>query len=141
MAYANVQDVADRLGRPITDAAEIKQVNAWISDVELIIKARIRDLDELVAGGEIDPDILTSVIAGVVVRKVLNPEGYRSTTRSLDGWSETQTRDREISDGALRLTDDEWALLIPVNTSGAFTISPHGRPRPRHWYADGPWFL
>ena len=138
MAYANVQDVADRLGRPITDAAEIKQVNAWISDVELIIKARIRDLDELVAGGEIDAGILTSVIAGAVVRKVQNPEGYRSTTRSLDDWSETRTRDREVSDGALRLTDDEWALLIPENTSGAFTISPVGRPHGGR-YPEGVW--
>src|SRR5690625_6864401 len=102
MAYANVQDVADRLGRPITDASEIKQVNAWISDVELIIKARIRNLDELVAGGEIDAGILTSVIAGVVVRKVQKPEGYRSTTRSLDDWSETRKRDRDVSYCTLR---------------------------------------
>src|SRR5690625_1161219 len=138
MAYANVQDVADRLGRPIADAAEIKQVNAWISDVELIIKARIRNLDELVAGGEIDAGILTSVIAGVVVRKVQNPEGYRSTIRCLDDWSETQTRDREFSDGAMRLTNDEWALIITENTSDPFKISPVGRPH-RGRYPEGVW--
>src|SRR5699024_2102267 len=138
MAYANVQDVADQLGRPITEPAEVKQVNAWIKSIEYIIRARIKDLDDLVSDGVIDEELLTSVIAGAVVRKVQNPEGYRSTTRSIDDWSETKTRDRELSDGVLKLTDYEWSLLIPENTSGAFTISPLGHTwKPR--YPDGVW--
>lgn len=140
MAYANVDDVADQLGRPITDQHEIKQINAWIKRVDLSIRARIKNLDDLVSEGVIDEELLTSVIAGVVVRKAQNPEGYRSVTTSLDDWSETQTRDRELSDGALRLTDDEWALLIPENISGAFTISPVGaRPRVPPFF--GGWWL
>lgn len=137
MTHANVDDVAKRLGRPITSAEEIDQVNAWLSDVETIIRARIPDLDERIWTGRLDQGVLVMVEASAVVRKVINPEGVRQTskTRSLDDWSETQseTRDRVLSDGQLSLTDEEWALLTSIS-NGAWTIHPYGGQ-----WANGYW--
>src|SRR5690606_240528 len=111
MSYANVTDVSTRLGRPITSAVEIAQVNAWLSDVELMIRARIANLDALVAAGTIDEDSVVTVEASAVVRKMQNPEGLRQVTKSVDDGSVTKTRDTALSDGALRILDSEWEML------------------------------
>lgn len=128
MSYANVSDVSKRLGRPITSADEIAQVNAWLTDVELMIKARIPTLDDLVTAGDIDEDAVVSVEARSVVRKLLNPEGLRQVTKSVDDGSVTKMRDAVLSDGELRITDDEWDMLTPASSANAFSIQPYGAP-------------
>src|SRR5690554_840820 len=75
MSYANVTDVSTRLGRPITDADEIAQVNAWLSDVSALIEARIPNIAARVADGQPSAAVVAMVEANAVIRKVLNPEG------------------------------------------------------------------
>lgn len=128
MSYANVTDVSTRLGRPITLPGEIAQVNAWLNDVELMIRARIPNLDDLVTDDELDPDTVLTVEASAVVRKMQNPEGLRQVTKSVDDGSVTKTRDNALSDGALRILDDEWEMLTPSSSAQAFTITPYGAP-------------
>jgi hypothetical protein len=142
MTYATVSDVAARLGRPITTEAETAQVDAWLTDVEVIIRSRIPDLDERIGDGRLAEGVVVMVEAAAVVRKVLNPEGLRQVahTRSLDDWSETtsETRDRLVSDGFLGLTDDEWALLLATST-GAWTINPYTRWERGYWARPDLW--
>lgn len=127
MSYANVTDVQVRLGRPITSSAEIAQVTAWLTDVEALIKVRIPDLDQRVVTGQIDESIVSLVEAQVVVRKVKNPDGKQN--ERIDDYSYGLNTD--AARGDLFLTDEEWALLLPVSATGAFTIRPFGEPSSR----------
>ena len=138
MTYANVMTVAAEIGRPITSADEIAQVNAWLTRANLTIRARIKDLDELVAAGEIDSEAVASVEAAAVARKVHNPRGLRSTLVSIDDGSIQETTDSSQSDGAIRILDAEWELLIPAGRGGAFSIRMTATPESR--FRD-PWPL
>jgi len=137
--FANVSDVSTRLGRPITSEAEVAQVNAWLSDAEALIRGRILDLDERVAAAPAYEDAVVSVEANAVVRKIQNPEGLRQTTRSVDDGSITKTRDSVLSDGQLRITDEEWALLLGVDDVGAFSTRPGFEPDAPA-FCPGGWF-
>lgn len=133
MTYANAQDVADELGRATFTGPELNRVNAWLKRVELIIRSRIPDLDDKVAAGQIDPDAVVSVEAAAVARKVLNPEGLRSTTRSVDDGSVQKTTDSKFSDGVIRLTDEEWDLLLPAASREAFSPVTRAQPVRNTW--------
>lgn len=125
MTYASIADVAAELGRPVPTGAEtIAQWNRWLTRIENQILARIPDLHDRVAAGDPTADLVADVEATAVARKALNPEGLRSTTRSIDDGSVTKTVDQERSAGKLELTDDEWDLLLPRPVRGAFTIRP-----------------
>jgi|SRR5699024_3300549 len=133
MSYANVTDVQVRLGRPITSSAEIAQVTAWLTDVEALIKVRIPDLDQRVVTGQVDESIVALVEAQVVVRKVKNPDGKQN--ERIDDYSYGLNADSARGD--LFLTAEEWALLLPVSATGAFTIRPVGAPDvfdPVRWF-------
>lgn len=125
MTYASVADVAAELGRPVpTDDPTIAQWGRWLTRVENQILARIPDLHARVLAGSPTAALVADVEATAVARKALNPEGLRSTTRSIDDGSVTKTIDQARSAGELELTDDEWDLLLPRPVRGAFTIRP-----------------
>lgn len=125
MTHANVTDVSTRLGRSISEAAEVAQVNAWLGDVENLILARIPDLADRVAAGTLATELIAQVEANAVVRKVKNPDGYSSET--VDDY--TYRRNEDARRGELFLTDDEWALLTaPSVASGAFSVRPAFEP-------------
>lgn len=124
MTYAVIADVSTRLGRPIVDALEVAQVNAWLGDVEALILARIPNLAEFVTAGDPTADLVKSVEANAVIRKIKNPNGYVS-----EGVDDYNYRLNENArKGDLFLTDDEWDLLTPSGSSAAFTIRPYGAP-------------
>lgn len=130
MSYAVLTDVSSRLGRTVSDAAEISQINTWLDDVEAIIKSRISDLDTRVTAGAPTEDTVVMVEAQAVVRKVKNPDGKQN--ERIDDYSYGLNSD--ASRGELFITDDEWALLLPATgTEGAFTIRPRGM---RNWYGE-----
>lgn len=129
--FANLTDVEERLGRPITDSDEVKQVNAWIGDVESLILARIPDLQEKVTAGVPTAAVVSMVVANAVIRKINNPDGKVS-----EGVDDYQYRyNEQARKGDLFLTDEEWALLTPAAASGAFSIRPYGAVAHR----DGMW--
>lgn len=132
MSITQTADVASRLGRPISATNEVAQVQAWIDDVEdTIIRPRIGDLAELIADERLSEATLVRVVASAVIRKIQNPEGLRTVSRALDDWQTTATRDKVLSDGQLRLTDEEWAdlylELTPTPLPTIYTL-PLGGP-------------
>lgn len=127
MAYATVEDVEVRFGRALT-GAEREQAAAWISDVEVEIRERIPNLDDLIAAGRPSAGTVLRVVAAVVIRKLQNPEGLRQRTVSIDDYSRTDTVDTQNSDGWLGLTDREWNLLLPGASGDAFSIRPFYAP-------------
>ena len=125
--YAQLNDVSKRLGRPITDANEIAQVEAWLTDVEAIIAGRFTRsgliLADQVALDNPSVATLIRVEAATVIRKMSNPTGLTSVTRSVDDASVTERRDGATASD-LGLLNEEWEQLLPDSTSGAFSTRP-----------------
>ncbi|WP_197408627.1 Gp19/Gp15/Gp42 family protein [Actinobaculum massiliense] len=138
MTVANIATVADRLGRPISDAGEIAQVNAWLRDVTALITSRIPDYETLLAQGAIRTDVAGMVEANAVIRKLRNPDGKQS--EQIDDYSYRLNRD--FSRGEIFLTDQEWELLTPFEErqQGAFSIRTHPlRPAAGQWIDSTTW--
>lgn len=126
--YSSVDDVATELGRTITTAEETAQVSAWIDRVEGRVAQRVPNLATLVA----DSTYLRTVqlvVAAVVARKVLNPEGMRS--ERVDDYY----YDRGSQAADLWPTADEWAELMPSLSGAAFSVRASFEPDRVAW----PW--
>lgn len=129
MAYATYLDVAEELGRNLAAGdAETKQIERWISRVEILISRRLGPLERL------DQAALKAVIPAVVARKALNPEGKQN--ERIDDYSYGLVGAAASVD--LALTDLEWELLTPeedTRDDGAFNISPAYSPGyARRWW-------
>lgn len=136
MSYASVDDVADRLGRPLTDD-ERDLAAVLLDDAENLIRARIPDLEERVAAGRIRRELVVMIEANAVVRVLRNPGGYRSETAG----DYSYTIDTRAAAGYLDIPDTDWRLLGV--RPGAFTITPTfppphppHRPCPSRWVCD-----
>ncbi|NVN51315.1 Gp19/Gp15/Gp42 family protein [Mycolicibacterium hippocampi] len=131
MSYASPSDVSDRLGRPLS-TDEASQVEALLSDAELLITTRIPDLDAKITADELSEQIVIMVESNAVVRLIRNPAGYTSET---DGEYTYQVNWR-LASGSLMITDHEWSLLGA--SSGAFAIDVRPRTWFERYYADAP---
>lgn len=107
---ATLADLADRLGRDLTDA-ETRQATAWLHDATAII------LDRFPRYATAPTQSSTSVCAAMVLRVLKNPDGKRSET--IDDYS--YTIDQARSAGELYLTENELELLRTA-VSTAFSI-------------------
>lgn len=138
MTYAIVDEVAVELGRS-TDSiseAESAQIQQWLGRVERAIEARFArlglSLDEQVAIGRPSAAVVADVEVAVVARKVRNPEGISSTTKTVavDDGSLSSTRrfeNERVGVDPLELTDLDWARLLPDrlgNRPAAFSVMP-----------------
>lgn len=136
MAYADVDDVAVRLGRAVSDTAEEDQIETWIGDASRLIARRIPDLAIRIAEGLVTAEDVAMVEAQAVVRKVKNPDGKQN--ERIDDYSYGLVED--ASKAELFITDDEWAILLGTahSGSGAFTIRPAGwASRTQPWIPGG----
>lgn len=131
MTYATVADVETEIGRPAISAAETAQLGGWLARVERSIARRFTregyDLDEQVALNAPTAQDVIDVEVAAVARKVDNPTGVTSVTRSVDDASVTTRREGATTTGdPLSLTDDEWSALLPAQSkrSRVFSVMP-----------------
>ncbi|MFE5771440.1 Gp19/Gp15/Gp42 family protein [Streptomyces sp. NPDC056485] len=117
MALATLTEVADRLGRDLTES-ETRQATALLADATAMITDRfpVQAVTPTAAAA--------AVCAAMVVRVLRNPDARR--TEQLDDYS--YTVDNAVSSGQLYVSSTEAELLRPPRTS-AFTIVP-GAPVP-----------
>lgn len=106
MAYATVEDVEAALGRTL-DPAERELVSTRLEHAELRIKARIPNLDERIANGDLSEDLVAMVEVDAVLRVLRNPEGIAQES---DG-NYSYRLDGSTASGRLEILPDEWALL------------------------------
>lgn len=125
MPLVSTDDVQVRLGRALTDS-EASQVDAWLDDLDAQAEARVPGFHGLVASGAISAGVVRAVFAQAIRRVLLNPEGLRQRTRTVDDYTESDTYDSAVSASALYLDESEWAQLAPASSSTAFTIRPTG---------------
>ncbi|WP_277670798.1 Gp19/Gp15/Gp42 family protein [Saccharomonospora viridis] len=120
MAVATLDDVKARIGRPLTPT-EATQVQAWLDDIEAEIRHRITDFDERIAD-DAYRSMVVRVESAAVIRVLRNPDG--KLTERIDDYS--WTRDSSTASGQLGLLPEEWALLSPTVSTGAWTVRPAG---------------
>jgi hypothetical protein len=119
MAAALVQDVQDSLGRPITSAGEIAQVNMWLDDAELQIRLRLGDVTLL------DQEVLAFVEREAAILKIRNPDGKQS--EGIDDYN--YRRNEDNARGQVVILDEWWLMLSPnTGSGGAFSITAAGDP-------------
>lgn len=132
MAYTIIEDVRDRLPRPLS-ADEERTIPTRIEDVERLIRTRMIALDAQIHEGHVDSGVVRQVVADSIIRVLNNPEG--KLTERIDDYS--WTRDSSTSSGRLWITDGEWELLMPQSRGTAFNITPVGgvgsRSNPPWW--------
>ncbi len=106
MAFANVSDIAARLGRDpeAFGDLEVQKYEAAISDAQALIETAIgraeADLDDE------SPAALRGICVTVALRIAGNPEGLSRHTESIGAHSETKTYN-VAAGGSVALTDIE----------------------------------
>jgi hypothetical protein len=119
MPMTTTDDVASRLGRPLTTDEEAL-ASTLIGDVENMIRVRLpgRVLD----GTTADEGSVKQVASAAVARVLRNPDGYRN--EAAGGIS--YTLDSRVAAGFLTILSEEWALLglSGAANGGAFSVAP-----------------
>lgn len=119
MALAKFEHVQSRYHREIEE--ELRQlVETRLSDAEIKIRARIRDLDAKLLEDSILEDIVIRVCADAVIRLIKNPEGYVQET---DG-NYTYMLSQALSEGNLSIRPDEWFDLGVRKSIGVVNVIP-----------------
>jgi len=117
--YVTPDDIAVALGRTAPDPGqpEYEQWLVWISDAELLISARLGDLDLL------DGPKLSYVIREAVVAHIRNPDDATQVEIAVDDARASRTY--KSSRGRVTIIDEWWNLLKPSDTTGgAFSFRP-----------------
>lgn len=133
MTYATANDVAVELGRPASSLAETAQWEAWLERVERNIargftRASLVLATRVALNTPTDGDV-RDVEVSAVLRKIANPNGFTSITRSVDDATLTTRREGPGVDGdPLAITDAEWNILLPQSSDrgGAFSVDSVG---------------
>jgi hypothetical protein len=117
MAVATAADVAVPLGRPITAAAEVAQVEWWLTGVERLIISRLGDVHAL------DEEAVRYVEAEAVAAKARRSgQSETSITTTVDDGSVTRRWDGAGSVAAGDITEEWWDLLTGVDTAGGAKV-------------------
>jgi hypothetical protein len=111
VALATLEDLADRLGRDLSES-EQRRATAWLEDAEALILSRFPQYATTPTA------ISKKVTCAMVLRVLTNPDGKRQ--EAVDDYS--YTVDSSRSRGEVYLSDDEAAELRPQPGGGAFSI-------------------
>lgn len=123
MAETQISDIEASLGRALAEG-ETLQVSKWIKDAQILIRARLGDLDDL------DQDTLGYVVCEAVLERLRNPGVVDEESESIDDYTRSWKRG-----GTKRVTiwPEWWELLAPGKTRGAFTFRPAFEPDVLPW--------
>ena len=114
--YADTNEVAANLGRPLT-VAEQAQAQVWIGWAEGAIAQRMGDLEL------IEFDVLNMVIVEAVTRRLRSPEPVTQVDIQVDDGRVSKRYER--SSGLIEILPEWWARLGWTDSSGAFSVTPY----------------
>jgi hypothetical protein len=126
--YATVADIEARWGASL--GSQQQQVQAMIDDAHAYIRARVPTVDARVTAGTVDPAVITSVIAQMVLSVLRNPEGLRA---EMAGVFQRQL-DTSAASGRLTLTDEQLMLLGEGKDALSLEVADDALPAP--WRDD-----
>jgi len=131
LPFADPSDV-EAIWRPLT-AAEVQLTEAWITEASQQVRDEVPDVggldvDERVTAGSLSADTVRSVVARMVRRVMMNPEGARERSQTVDDYQETVVVDTALSSGEMYITPRELKRLTGLRGRRAFQIDT--RPDP-----------
>lgn len=126
---ADVEDVRSRAAGSDLDFEDVA-ITVFIEDAEDLALQEFPDLRERVASGVTPLPRVRRVVAGMVVRKLRNPEGIRTIQDSTGPFSGSTTFAGD-NPGEIYLSDDDRKALAPPGVGSgrrAFSVMPrYGR--------------
>ena len=130
-AFAVSDDVQAVWPRPLS-ADEVLMVAVQLDYAAMLIPQAVLSIDAWIAAGTLDAGVARYVSVTMVRQFLLNPEGRKSGTRTIDDYTEGWSLTDAVAAGGMAPTDVLLALLRPAIAapSGAFTIrfQPERRP-------------
>ena len=126
--FATPSDI-EAIWRPLTGDEE-STVLAWIEEASQQVRDEVPlvlglDIDERIAAGSLSLTTVRSVVAQMVRRVMINPDGDSSVTEQTGPFSVTRTKARATSSGALYLSAAELRRLLGRRSGQtAFMITP-----------------
>ena len=130
--FADVQDV--NIGRAFT-SDELDSVADWIDRASQMVRDSVPDVggldvDERIAAGSLSDATVRDVVAVMVRRVMLNPEGNSAVTEQTGPFSVTRTKATANAAGDLYIKSREMARLMGKRDRRqvAFTVSPGTGP-------------
>jgi hypothetical protein len=124
--------------RPLS-TAETVYIDVLIDQVSGQLRNRLRTIDARIAAYEadpadtsgIDPAAVTGMLANVIRRALVNPQGVASRSNSAGPYAQSETfRSVNAVDLGLAITDDDLAQILPTIVDG-FVMPGTIRTRPR----------
>ena len=114
-AFASAEDVAARW-RPLTSAEE-SVAEALLIDASLLIRARFPGIDAQSASGQVDPDVLVAVTAGMVKRAMIAPaDGISQESQGMGPFTHSQSYANPL--GNVFLTQADITLILGYMPAG-----------------------
>jgi hypothetical protein len=147
--FADIQDV-QAIWRSLSDE-ETVSASAWITEASQQVRDEVPDVggldvDERIAlasdaANYLNPATVRSVVARMVRRVLMNPEGARQRSQSVDDYSESVTVDSSLSSGEMFISPREMARLLGTRSSGGAAFSVDTAPVAAMWSRswDCPW--
>lgn len=124
--------------RPLS-TAEATYIDALIDQVSAQLRGRLRSIDDRIARYETDPadpaaispESVSAMLANVIRRALVNPQGVASRSNSAGPYSLSETfRSVNAVDLGIAITDDDLAQILPEVIDG-FVMPRTIRTRPR----------
>lgn len=127
--FADYTDV-QAIWRPLSDD-EIVTVTSWIAEASQQVRDDVPpvggfDVDERITAGTLNPDTVRSVVARMVRRVMINPDGDSSVTEQTGPFAVTRTKSASTASGDLFITARELARLSGQRSRPqvAFMVNP-----------------
>ena len=117
-SFASTSDV-EGLWRTLTEDEKVIAGNQ-LTFASAIIRQAVPDIDDRIAAGTLDADLVKNVAVSMVLRVMRNPDG--KLEESIDDYS--YRRDSAQSTGAMYLSDSELKLL-KARRSRSFSVAPY----------------
>lgn len=130
--FATPSDV-EAIWRPLTGNEE-STVMAWIEQASQQVRDEVPlvlglDIDERIISGSLSAVTVRSVVAQMVRRVMINPDGDSSVTEQTGPFSVTRSKSRATGSGALYVSAAEMRRLLGRRSvQRAFTITPGPGP-------------
>lgn len=137
-SLAVLQDLED-IWRPITDTTEIALYGRLLDKASALLRAKAPNLDDRLTAATLDPVVVATVVAQIVKRYAVNPDGVSTKSQTVGPYSESKSYvDRyEGTDGSasmrggLQVTKTDLDALRPEVTAAQIgTIRVHAGMAP-----------
>ncbi|MCC5781380.1 hypothetical protein CRM73_00155 [Kocuria sp. CCUG 69068] len=110
----------EAMWRPLS-AQEITNATTLLEVVSGIFRARVPDLEALVASGAVNAALVAFSAQQVVKRVLMNPEGFKQLSDTTGPFSGGGTYDQSVAGVNLYVSDGDLKLFLPSYGS-SFTV-------------------